>query len=506
MKPTFPKRLLILASAALAAGAIRPALKAQSNEPTVAIVGTTVIDGNGGAPLADATVLVAGARIKAVGPRSSIQVPAGAQVIDGAGRFVTPGFIDSNVHLSMFGNLEQLARFEDRTDDITLESAQLFLKYGVTTVRDSYGQLRSLVRVRDRIARGDTIGPRLLVAGNIVGWGGPFSITFSYTRDVGLSPFQARFNEEITQGAGEELTDMTLEELRIAINKYLDKGPNFIKYGGTTHQWSPTLITFSQEAQKVIVDETHKRGLIAETHSISLEGLRLAILAGVDLIQHPEILGPREYPESLLKLILERKIVCAISANNWTHGEHWQNHLRDKAETERKAKVASAESDRAGIRPKTLADTRKEREDLGLDLEVYRRNAQALIRAGAIIATASDTTVTYPPEFVQPPKPFYRQAGNASLVSIEGMVELGLTPLQAITAGTKHGAVACKMLKDVGTVEAGKYADLVLLDANPIADIHNIRKQRLVMKEGRIIDVDRLPQKPILYRPARVSN
>jgi imidazolonepropionase-like amidohydrolase len=413
MKPTFPKRLLILASAALAAGAIRPALKAQSNEPTVAIVGTTVIDGNGGAPLADATVLVAGARIKAVGPRSSIQVPAGAQVIDGAGRFVTPGFIDSNVHLSMFGNLEQLARFEDRTDDITLESAQLFLKYGVTTVRDSYGQLRSLVRVRDRIARGDTIGPRLLVAGNIVGWGGPFSITFSYTRDVGLSPFQARFNEEITQGAGEELTDMTLEELRIAINKYLDKGPNFIKYGGTTHQWSPTLITFSQEAQKVIVDETHKRGLIAETHSISLEGLRLAILAGVDLIQHPEILGPREYPESLLKLILERKIVCAISANNWTHGEHWQNHLRDKAETERKAKVASAESDRAGIRPKTLADTRKEREDLGLDLEVYRRNAQALIRAGAIIATASDTTVTYPPEFVQPPKPFYRQAGNS---------------------------------------------------------------------------------------------
>ena len=282
------RRVLALTVAVVAATVIRTSLSAQVDAATVAIVGATIIDGNGGPPIADGTVLVAGTRIKSVGTRASTQVPAGARVIDAAGKFVTPGFIDSNVHLSMFNNLEQLARFEDRTDDITLESAQLFLKYGVTTVRDSYGQLRSLIRVRDRIAHGDVVGPRMLVAGNIVGWGGPFSITFSYTRDTGLSPFQARFNEEITQGAGEELTDMTPEELRVAINKYLDKGANFIKYGGTTHQWSPTLLTFSPDAQKVIVDETHKRGLVAETHSISIEGLRLAVLAGIDLIQHPE--------------------------------------------------------------------------------------------------------------------------------------------------------------------------------------------------------------------------
>jgi imidazolonepropionase-like amidohydrolase len=470
----------------------------QAGEPAVAIVGATVIDGNGGQPLADATVLVVGKRIKAVGPRSSVQVPPGARVIDGAGKFVTPGFIDSNVHLSMFGNLEQLARYQDRTVAITLESAQLHLKHGVTTVRDSYGQLRALVQVRDMIARGEAAGPRMLVAGNIVGWGGPFSISFSIVRDTGLSPFQERFNDEITQGSGEELMDMSLEELRTAINKYLDKGPDFIKYGGTGHFSNPTFIGFSPDAQKVIVEETHKRSRFAETHSTSVEGLRLSVLAGIDVIQHPEYLTPRDIPDELVKLIVGRKVICAISANNAYHGEAWQTHLKDKAEAESKRKAAPAPPSPG--RPKTLAEIRKERQDFGLDRETWRRNAEKLIRAGAIIAIASDNTVTYPPEYTRPPKPDYRQAGIASLISIEGMVELGMTPLQAISAGTRNGAMAANGLRDFGTVEAGKSADLVLLDESPVVEIRNIRKQRLVMKEGRIFEPQTLPETPVLYR------
>jgi imidazolonepropionase-like amidohydrolase len=470
----------------------------QGRESAVAIVGATVIDGNGGQPLADATVLVVGKRIQAVGPRVSVQVPAGALVIDGAGKFVTPGFVDSNVHLSMFGNLEQLARYQDRTVPITLESAQLHLKHGVTTVRDSYGQLRALVQVRDMIARGEAPGPRMLVAGNIVGWGGPFSVSFSIVRDAGLSPFQERFNDEITQGSGEELMDMSLAELREAINKYLDKGPDFIKYGGTGHFSNPTFIGFSPDAQRVIVEETHKRGIFAETHSTSVEGLRLSVLAGIDVIQHPEYLTPREIPDALVDLIVQRKAICAISANNAYHGEAWQTHLKDKAEAESKRKPDAATA--LPGRPKTLAEIRKERQDLGVDRETWRRNAEKLIRAGAIIAIASDNTVTYPPEFTRPPKPDYRQAGIASLISIEGMVELGMTPLQAITAGTRNGAMAANRLRDFGTVEAGKFADLVVLDESPLTQIRNIRKQRLVMKEGRIFDPQTLPETPILFR------
>jgi len=95
-------------------------------------------------------------------------------------------------------------------------------------------------------------------------------------------------------------------------------------------------------------------------------------------------------------------------------------------------------------------------------------------------------------------------AGDATIRSIEGLVELGMTPMQAITAATKNGALASHELALYGTVESGKAADLLLLDADPAADIHNIRKLSLVMHNGRVIDTERLPTKPVFYgrRPA----
>ena len=153
----------------------------------------------------------------------------------------------------------------------------------------------------------------MYVAGNIVGWGGPYSNTFSRTKESGINFFEEQVNELFTQGTGEELAHMTPEELRVAINKYLDKGVDFIKYGGTEHNEYPTLIQFSPRAQQVIVDETHKRGLFAETHSTTLEGLYLSIMAGLDVIQHPEVLGFREITDELLDLIVQRKIICSMS-------------------------------------------------------------------------------------------------------------------------------------------------------------------------------------------------
>src|SRR4029453_12364092 len=185
---------------------------------------------------------------------------------------------------------ETLAKYHPRQKEIVLEAAQLQLKHGVTTVRDSYGLLLPLVGVRDQISKGEAIGPRILAAGNIVGWGGPYSVSFSLIREQGLTLFQEQVNDEVSQGAGEDLVDMTPEELRTAVRAYLDKGPDFLKYGGTAHFARPAFVGFSPEAQKVLVDEAHARNRGAETHATTTDGLRLSVEAGIDLIQHPELL------------------------------------------------------------------------------------------------------------------------------------------------------------------------------------------------------------------------
>jgi imidazolonepropionase-like amidohydrolase len=345
------------------------------------------------------------------------------------------------------------------------------------------------------IAHGDASGARILAAGNIVGWGGPFSITFGMTPQKDLTLFQDQMNEALAQGAGENLFDMTPDELRTAIDKYLDKRPDFLKYGGTSHWGPPTFIGFSPEAQKVLVDEAHKRGIVAETHSTTIEGLRLSILAGIDSIQHPELLTSRDMPDELLNMIRERHIICSILASTYG-GEFWVKHVKDNQD--KLKKIDDAEQ-KTGKRSLTAGEQVRRDADLGIPLEIRRRNAQKLIRSGCIITVGTDTYWGEAPEFRRDAKPDYQNHGIGTLLGVEALVELGMTPAQAIVAGTKNGAIACRRLNEFGTLEIGKLADLVILDADPIADIHNIRKTRLIMKEGRVFDPATLPKERVLW-------
>ena len=479
---------------------------------TTAIVGATLIDGNGGAPMADATVVVEGGRITAVGPRAEVSVPPGAQVIDGAGKFITPGFVDTNVHISLYGGgnkdrKESSVFYRMMGPELTLEAAQMHLKFGVTHLRDSYGALPELQQVRAAIASGEAVGPRLQVAGNIVGWGGPYSITFALIPEDDLSLYEEQFSDHIAQGAGEDLMDLYPEELRTRIREYLDKGVDFLKYGGTSHWSFPTLIGFSPEAQRVIVEETHARGLIAETHSTNPEGLRLSVEAGIDLIQHPEVLASREISDALVKQIVDRGIVCSMLVNTFT-GPAWENHLTNrKAAEERLAREAEGAQAREWgrlrrpvEREKTTYQIRREQRAVGHGNEVRRLNAKKLIDGGCITSLGTDNYAGVAPEYGRTPKPIWQEPGIGTLLAIEGLVEMGMTPGDAIVAGTRNGAIASGALDEFGTIEVGKLADLLVLDADPLADITNIRKQSVVMAAGRIIDVDALPTEPVYFK------
>ncbi|MDX1390471.1 MAG: amidohydrolase family protein, partial [Acidobacteriota bacterium] len=98
------------------------------------------------------------------------------------------------------------------------------------------------------------------------------------------------------------------------------------------------------------------------------------------------------------------------------------------------------------------------------------------------------------------PKPIWQEPGVGTLLAIEGLVELGMTPSDAIVAATRNGAIAAGALDEFGTIEAGKQADLLLLDGDPLADISNIRRQSLVMARGDVIDVSMLPTEPVMFR------
>jgi imidazolonepropionase-like amidohydrolase len=474
-------------------------VSAQPGPPTTAIVGGTIVDGNGGPPLADGVVLLSAGRVAAVGRRAAVSIPATATQIDARGRWILPGLFDTNVHLSLYGGqndrYETMVRYQPREPEIVLEAAQIDLRYGITTVRDSYGALTPLTQIRDAINRGDKIGARILAAGNILGWSGPYS--FSFSRVMGpLTLFQEQMNDYIAQGGGEELMAMTPDELRRALNAYIDKGPDFIKYGGTSHFAEPTFIGFSAEAQKVIVDEATRRDRFVETHATSVEGLRVALAAGIGGIQHPELLDGREVPDDLVSLMRERGIICSMLASTIT-GPAWQRHLKARDEADKKRE--EAEKAMRGLRhDKTTAERRKEEADRGADLDARRTNAQKLIRAGCTVTPGTDSYWAAAPELTRTPKHEEQDHGIGTIMAIEGLVELGMTPSQAIVAATRNGAIAARRLADLGTIESGKIADLIVLSADPLADIKNLRKISMVFKDGRVVDRASLPEVRVL--------
>jgi imidazolonepropionase-like amidohydrolase len=452
-----------------------------NNERALAITGATVIDATGSAPIRDGVVVIEGGRIAAAGSADT-PVPAGVHRIDARGKYVIPGLMNANVHLfSVSLSVERLARHMVDPDEVIVEAAQVALKNGMTTVFDTWGPRRFLARVRDQINSGQKIGSRFFLAGNIVGFDGPLSGDFiAKAPDVVSSVFARRVNAIFVENVGRHLMWLTPEAVAKEVRAYIGKGIDFIKYASNEHYWASAgaFLCFSQRVQAAIVEEAHRAGITAQAHSMSVEGLHAAVAAGCDLVTHCNITGTVPIPGETLDLMAKRSTGAVIFPQTDAQME-WI-----------KANVSDIEWNMWSA----------------TDI-----NARNLIRCGAPLLLANDGII-WPPEVKSDPwlsKSWVSAPDEQNMSSLasghfywlRAMEEKGCSPMAMLQAATRNIAVAYGKGQDLGTLEKGKIADLVILDADPFAAAKNYRSIHMILKDGAVVNRDALPEKAILSAP-----
>jgi imidazolonepropionase-like amidohydrolase len=441
-----------------------------------AFIGAKLVDGTGAATLDDAAVVVADGRIESVGPAAELERD-GMEVVDVADKHIIPGLLDANVHLLIQSDPEFLLRYDPgEYDELILEAAQIALKAGLTTVFDTWGPVDALRRVRDSINSGEAIGSRIFFAGNIIGNDGPWSIDFD-GRVFGqvLNPeIVAAVNRHWEYGVGGDLPWMSAEDVREVVHEYIaTSGIDFVKYSSSVHK-DLKFICFSLDAQRAIVEEAHAAGMTAQACTISPEALKMAIEAGTDLLQHGNITGRYPMPQETVDLICSKQIPCVAFLM-----------------TERYMTATSQSSVAARL------------EDLfGCQL----KNNKKLIEGGAKLMFGDDagpwsTSITGSPAWGKYyVDELYMDLGKSHVYWFRAAHEQGLAPMDALMAATRNVAEGYGKLDELGTIEPGKRADMVVLDADPLADPENYGRIACVVKDGELVDLDRLPEHPVLTR------
>jgi imidazolonepropionase-like amidohydrolase len=440
---------------------------------SLAITGAAVIDGTGRAPLSDGVVLIEGGRIAAVGSAREVMIPSSARRIDARGKYVIPGLMDANLHLMLNIDLETLIKFEGRYHEIVLEAAQIALKTGQTTVFDTWGPLPALLQAREMINSGQAPGSRIYLAGNILGFDGPISADFLAQAGAHVTKATAkRLNEIWEQGTGRKLLWMPPEELRAASRDYTRKGMDFLKYGASGHV-DMNFVTFSPRQQKAIIEECHRAGMTVQAHTTSPESLDLAIEAGLDIVTHGDISGPTHpIPEETIRTLAERKIAVSSLAVTDRHLQALEKHNPE------------------GV--------------LTPYLKVARTNLKNMIKAGVVLLVSTDAGIENPVRLAESrtiaadtvdPRVKLGEGHFNALVAFE---EAGMDRMEILRSATSHVARAYRLDAQMGTVEPGKIADLVILDANPLESARTYRRIRAVIKDGKVVDREALPVAPVI--------
>jgi imidazolonepropionase-like amidohydrolase len=409
--------------------------RAQPAQSVVALTGVRVIDGTGKAPIDNATLLIENGRIAAVGAAATLRVPKGAARVPLDGKTIIPGLINAHGHVQVEAN----ARLPVHED--LLRRLNIYASYGVTTVVSLGSSARDeapAIELRNEQRAGRAGGARFYTAGQAV---------------VGRTP----------------------EESRAAVDRLAKLGVDFIKLRLNGTASDPSFETFRAQ-----VDQAHVHGLRTAVHIFSLKDAQLALDAGVDIIAHsvrdqdvtPAFIAALERRQVFYVPTLTRDLSVFVYASTPTFFTD-AFFLRGAALYGEQITTLSDPARQQRVRADGNAQASK------VALVQAKRNLQLLSAAGVAIAMGTDSGAAGNPG---------RWQGYFEHVELEMMVESGLTPLQTLIAETSAAAQALG-LREQGSLERNKHADLIVLNADPLTDIKNTRQIHSVWLAGKQLDL-----------------
>jgi imidazolonepropionase-like amidohydrolase len=418
-------------AALLLAGAAAPAAA-----ESVVVTADRMVDVLAGRVVEEPVVVITNGRIASVVGRGGARpvIPAGAKRIDLPGKTLLPGLIDMHVHLDSpadiggYRGLEYTDSFWAMT---AVGNARAMLDAGFTTVRNVGSGNRNDVGLKQAIEGGYAVGPRIVPAGFALGaTGGHCDSTF-------LPPSLEKPRKE--EGVGDGAL-----ELRHQVRRQRKYGAEVIKVCATGGVFSrntePGQQQLSEEELRAIADEAHQWGLKVAAHAHGAAGIKAAIRAGIDTIEHSSLIDAEG-----IRLARERGTWLAMDIFN--------------------TEYTQAEGARNGVLPDNL---RKDREIA----QLQRDNFRAAHRAGVKMVFATDAGVM----------PHGTAAGQ-----FRWMVQYGMSPMEAIQAATRNAAQALGRERDVGAIAAGRFADMIAVDGDPIADIRQLEDVDVVIKGGVVV-------------------
>lgn len=379
---------------------------------TVAVRAGRLFDSKSGQMLTKQVVLIQGERITEVGPEGRIAIPAGARVIDLSRATVMPGFVDGHSHV--FESAPEDGQTQLNVAFIAAASAEDCLLAGFTTMRDagSHGNGNSDVAVRDAIDRGEIVGPRLSIATSGI-----------------------RFGANDKRGP---------EVARASVRAQLKDGATHIKiYPSGAYSFTPAgeltvAATLTLDELQAIVDEAHQNRLRVMAHTFGGQGLKDAITAGVDTIEHGQGLT-----QELANMMVQKGLYYDPSIIRYTL-----------------ASIEAADREKTGGKYSIIS--------------IFEKNVRMAIATKGlkvILGTGVDGAM-YP----------YGSQGR----EFEALVKYGMTPTRALQAATSLGAENMGWEDRVGAVEKGKFADLVAVSGDPLTDITELQRVKFVMKGGQV--------------------